>query len=204
MKKLFLLIGAVLLLNGCSFGMDAVTYTELELKSVYLNEHDKDYRDLYESNDIEKFEAIYYDGVNLEVEFLAEYTETYYEELTDETLSRAVDIYDEIYSHSKFKVEATDDQNIVKVTISPIDIITKTVTEENVNAIYDQLLLMSYTNTQLENAYFNGILDLIEKELDNIGYLEEVELNINVDFVNSYYEISEEEFTNIDTYIIGY
>ncbi len=204
MKKLFLLIGAVLLLNGCSFGMDAAKYTELELNSVYLNDHDQEYRNMFETTDIEEFETIYYDGVNLEVEFLAEYTGTYYEELTDETINRAVDIYDEIYSHSKFQVEATDDQSIVKVTISPIDIITKTVTDESVNAIYDQVLTMNYTDTELENAYFNSILDLIEQELDNIGYLEDVELNVTVDFVSSYYEISEEQFGNIDTYIIGY
>ncbi len=192
----------VLLLTGC-IGMSKVEYTEMELNSVYLNQHEDKYRNIYEDNSIQIFEERYFNGVLREVEFFAYYIDATEEELKQETLDKGQEIFDKIYQKSKFEITENGDKVVVK--IYPIDIITKTLADENIySTVYEEAYNEATSLDEVEDLYFNKMLDLLNNNINSINYLEPVEIEIEVTNTSGYYEISDDYTEKIDTYIIAY
>ena len=63
----------------------------------------------------------------------------------------------------------------------------------------------SMTESELEAVYQDSILTIIEGKVDSIDYLEPVDQTVLVKKdSDGIWEISEEDFQNLDTYVIAY
>ncbi len=200
--KTILICTILISLTGCFNKIDEVSYTTMELNSIYLNQHDEKYRDLFIDSDITLFEENYYEGVAFEVEFLIYYVDAIEEDLKEETIKRAEEIYDRIYKYSKYEVSKNGDK--VEVKIYPIDIINKTVNDISVLSQLFTDATTESTDGNIEDLYFNKVLDTIEAQIGEIGYLEPITIDFELGITNGYYEITEEDMQEIDTYIISY
>ena len=126
-----LLLPALLLpLSACGGGMSdqtAMTYIQGTLDQNYLGKADDDFMSIVDTDAEEVAET--YEG-SLETEallFLGSFVEsTLDQETTDRLTAELVEMYREIYAHSKYTVDSASrmDENTysVKVTVEPIDI----------------------------------------------------------------------------------
>ena len=93
------------------------------LDELYLGQYNEDFLQLVDITEAEA-EQNYLDGLDVEAQFFAQYF--LIENLTDDIKAEIVDLYKEIYSHSRYEVgeatEVDEDTYGVPVTIYPIDI----------------------------------------------------------------------------------
>ncbi len=211
-KKLLtlgLVIATVLFTTGCTSSfIDPQRYLELDLSSTYLNEHSEELLDMYADDfTIADLENMYVQNVTGEVEYFFYYIDAVTEYIDDATLGRAAMIYDEIYSHSTFSVadaEKTDFGYEVDVTISPINVIVDTITEDAYNTIVDEVYVQDLSAEELENMFVNRLLDLVEAGLDTVEYGEDVVVTVKIIENEDVFEVLQESWSEIDTYIIAY
>ena len=124
---LALVLAAVMALSlaGCGTLMtDSVgALVQGNLDELYLGQYNEDFLQLVDITEAEA-EQNYLDGLDVEAQFFAQYF--LIENLTDDIKAEIVDLYKEIYSHSRYEVgeatEVDEDTYGVPVTIYPIDI----------------------------------------------------------------------------------
>jgi hypothetical protein len=192
---------------------NAETLVKGNLDSIYHNVHAEEYVAMCETT-TEECIADYEEAIQIEVDYFIYYFEFDETMITDSTHERITNLYKKIYDHSKYEIgsvsEAGDNYS-VSVTIYPIDIIDKLLTDD-----YDDFYLSyeeKYNNgdsaEELEEYWQNGILEMMESHLNSIDYLDSVTLSVQVIPVEEttdtvYYAIDDNDFATINEYIIAY
>lgn len=226
---------AVLCLTACGIGGSSpdddsvTTLVRGTLNEIYLGRYDKDFLELVNITEDEAGEA-YENGIDVEARYFCtyfriideDYGETYEDTVTDETKQKIRDLYKKIYSKTKFTVgdvaKYDNDKYSVPVTVSPINIFelvddVLSSGEENplttfqietadidVNSMTDE----EY-NEYVQN-YAQAWIDLVESQIDKIGYDEDHTVDISVvrNESNGFFYISEDDLRTFDAYVIIY
>lgn len=206
-----LLLG-LLTLSACG-GFDAKALVQGNLDVIYLGTYDQDYLDMVEITE-EEAEASYNEGIENEATFFCDYFDVDWDMLTTDGQQEILDMYKQIYQHSKYEVgEVTrnSDTYLVELTIYPIDIIQK-FTDEDSDFFLDswQHRLDTgefdlYTDEEFEQAWSHEIVTLISARLDKIGYLDPETISVQIaQDDDGYYVITDNDFKRIDDLMIAY
>lgn len=226
---LFLIIFCMSIsLTACSNNYEEMVLKLVDgnIASVYLGETDQEYLKLVGETKAEN-EKIYLEGMRVEAEYFAiywgiidtSYGESY-DDLSSDLKSSIVELYKEIYSHTKYEVKSAakqdDESYSVKVLVEPINImeLASDVYESgeyeplnafwtkyaniDVNAMTDEEY-MNYTN-----EYGEVIVQLVKDQFPNLGYLEQRSQSIQVELVDDAWQINEDDFNIFDSYVISY
>lgn len=135
------------------------------------------------------------------------------DEVSDATYQRMVKIFETLYAHCKYKVgEVTrsSDRFLVSVTVYPIDVISKakengiddfekSYGERARKGEFDKL-----SDSEREELWADGIITEVEKNLDNIGYLDPVTISLQVIIEDDGYSIVDDDLVRMDELVISY
>ena len=229
-RALALVLATLMLLVSvsCSLlsGEDRVTrLVQGNLDQVYLGEYDDDYLALVDLT-AEQAEEEYQTGLRYEAEFFAYYFGILTEEESFDALDPAlqqdiIDLYDEIYSHSRYEVEPSvrqrDGSYTVKVRIEPIEIMVQA-TEVYESDGYQPLVDYFAESSELDwatmteedywadtNRYGALVVSLVRSLLPELRYGEEKSQVIQVDETeDGYLQINGDDFAIFDEYVITY
>lgn len=142
-------------------------------------------------------------------------------EPTEMQLHRAKELYKKIYAKADYTVASSTKQDdgtfAVKVTIRPMDILhlVSDNTEEgfadfmtkfsavDTDSMTDAEFVAWYTNT-FAKEYYDTVLDILESQIDSIGYLDEKSIVIQVQKDEEGLYFSNEDWQNLDNLIIDY
>lgn len=198
-------------LTGCFATFDAQAYVQGNLDVIYLNKISDEYLKTV-TNSKEDLEEIYESGIAVEAEYFASYFAIDLDKAPEDTLDKIESLYKEIYACAKYEVgEASkaDDEYLVNVTVYPVDIIQKIVTEdwpafeETWVGMADQLNTLD--DAEVEKLWCDSIFNMVEQRIDSIGYLEPETISISViKDTNGVYTISDNDFGRVDTLVINY
>lgn len=200
---------------GSSFADDVTLLVQGNLDELYLCKFDQEYMELVNTTEEDCMDN-YLSGLEMEAEVFAYYFNI--TEPTEELKAEIVELYKQIYAHSKFTVNpATElDENTyaVKVQVSPIDIFQRVLDAETAGALDD--FYGKYTEEQVnamtdaEYAAYDAewadrVLQLCYQELENVDYMEEQSLAIQVTKnSDSIWSITDNDLAAIDELIIYY
>ncbi len=225
MKRTLKLVLVTLLvstmLSGCTIisgllggdGLDPELIVLEELNSSYLNQHSQNYMDSFiEPMTEEELEEFYMSNVESEAAWLASYFGVDYTYLDEDTASRLIAATEALYQKIKFEVissEKTGDDYIVTVAVEPIDIITKTFTEEMFNeyaaAALNDAEMLAMDDTAFSSRVVNDMLDVLDAAMPELGYVEAIEVEIGIDVSDEGYEVSFDDIEDgFHQYIIEY
>lgn len=194
------------------------------IDSIYQGKYDPAYLELVGITRAEA-EQDYLSGLDIEAEYFAhyfgivepDYGDTY--DMLEESLQNAiVDLYDEIYSYSRYTVVDTvqysDGTYSVRVVVYPINIMelamdayadygpyvafNEKYAGADFNAMSDAEYL-AYTN-----EYGHVIVQLVRDQLPNLGYSDQKSIAIQVDEVNGGLDMNDDDWSRLDDYIIDY
>lgn len=221
MKKILTLSTMILLLISISFSGcgnepeidSASTYVQGILDTIYLGEQSSEFLAITKVNNPSQLEEEYENGIKAEVDYFSYYfnldsaSAAFEEELTD--------MYKSIYQHSKYQVQPsikTDETFYVDVVISPIDVIYKVVEEdlasyiESFRAASENGELDGLTEEEYNNLYASGIIELVQKRIQNLGYYEDQTVTVEVvaGSEDGLYYIHDNSLAEIDAIIIKY
>ena len=208
-KKATAVIAAcmAIVLTACIGSFDASKYVEGALKNIYLGDAST-YMELVDITEDEAA-AEYESGIEVEADFFLQYCGI--PSVSDDVYQQIVDMYKNIYQHSKFEVQEAvkngNDYN-VEVLISPIDIIVKN-TDAISTTIDDFVATMNpddYADEQSAyDAVMVSIVDLINADMENLGYEDEISVIVKVEQdENGYYGLSSDAIGQLDQEIIAY
>ncbi len=215
MKKMISTCVLILLLIssvGCSLfsSFDAKEYLNQEMKSTYLDEHTDTFikllGDVYTK---EELQQMYESGVQLETEyFIGSYLGFDLSLMDDDTKMRSIDLYDQIYAHTKYEiieVKQVNQNYEVSMLVYPIDIIQTSITD----TYYQELESSESDLITMDDATFANFatqlaLDKIEQNIENISYLEVVEILVHIEYIDGTYVLNNEDWAQIDTHVIAY
>ena len=215
-KRLAALLLALCLafsLAGCGVsGEDIQLLVQGNIDQIYLGRWSDEYLVMVDS-DTASLEQGYEEGLEVEAEVFITYFSIEYP--TDELRAQIVNLYKEIYSHSKYEVgepAVIDDETWgVPVTVYPMNIMEQ-VSDASEEAIAE--LQANYTAEDVateegymayDAAWAQMFIDLCYEKLDTLGYLEPEEMVIQV-ALNSddYWQIAENDFQRLDAAMIYY
>lgn len=225
---LVLMLCMLFSLTACkSSGVEeATTLVQGNIDVIYLGKYDPEYLKLVNSTE-ETAEQDYLAGLEVEAEYFSYYWgivdsdlgETY-EDLDESFRAELVELYREIYSHSKYEVQEavkqSDTSYAVKVLIDPIDIMDQAVTLYE-NDEYEPLneFRAKYADTDFSlmsdeeymdytHEYGEIIVQLVRDQLPNLGYMEQKSQTIQVESVNGVQSINDDDWGIFDSYVIYY
>ncbi len=214
-KSKFLLpllaLGLMFVFTGCMSRFDASKYVDALMHNIYLDDSTA-YLEMVDTTATEAHQA-YLDGLATESEVFFNYISFDTNYLSDETRQRVIDFYDAVYSHSKFEVEdasKSGDGYTVVVRIYPIDIFEKSADELDayVDVFVEKITNGDYDNMseqEMEESYQNGVLAILEAKIDSIDYLDPVEQTVQIkEDTDGLWGMSQEDFQNLDKYVIQY
>ena len=203
---LALALALALSLAGCG-AMEDVSRTLVQgnLDEIYLGKYSDEFLELVDIT-ADEAETNYLQGLQTEAEFFMYYFDITYP--TEELTNELVELYKEIYSHSRYEVgESTkvDDTTYgVQLTIYPIDIMQKVVdqSEPVINELNNQTF---DTYEAYDAAWAEAFIQLCRDNLDSVGYLDPVEMVVQVKRdENNVWTIYEDDFQDIDLAMIHY
>lgn len=222
----FIAIALVLALSlsGCGvlslLGADPTesvrTLVQGNLDEIYLGKYNSDFLELTDTTE-EEAEQNYLDGLAVEAQVFAQLCSIDY--LTDELEAEVVDMYKEIYSHSKYELgevqKIDDDTYGVQLTIYPIDIMQQLIdasgaAAEEFNAQYseeEQALINSDADAYAayDEAWARMTIELCRSLIPNIGYMDPVTMLVQVvRDTDGLWVIDDNDFNEIDLNIIYY
>ena len=221
MKKRIALLLAVTIISmaafaGCGSGSQkdfAAVYVQGILDTLYLGQYNSDFLALtdYESED--QLAREYENGILAETDYFAYYFNV--STLSEKTRADLQELYKEIYSFSKYKVNPStgaEGSYDVDVVISPIDVIQKVTQEdlpdylESLRESFEDGAFEDLTEVEYEDAYALGIIALIKDRMTDIGYLEDQTLTVHVvkDAEDGLYYVQDDGLAQIDEHIIKY
>ncbi|SEP62130.1 hypothetical protein SAMN02910369_00302 [Lachnospiraceae bacterium NE2001] len=209
-KKLSLLVSIVMLLSLTGCGNNTSNY-QAYVKSLITSNYlgvTGEYVKLTGANE-EDAEATYLQNVTR----LADNLSMYYglDISGDPELAPAmVDLAKQIYGKAKFDVgKAYKDNNInyVDVTIYPIDIINQTNPEivayvQRFNEAVENGDYNDYTKEEYEYEFASGIIGILAGAVEDIDYSNPETVQVRIITTDDSYYIGNEDFKNIDKYII--
>ena len=216
-----LLLPALLLpLSACGGGMSdqtAMTYIQGTLDQNYLGKADDDFMSIVDTDAEEVAET--YEG-SLETEallFLGSFVEsTLDQETTDRLTAELVEMYREIYAHSKYTVVSASqmDENTysVKVTVEPIDIFHLVADDldngamDELNSRYPESFESEAQYAQYEVEWVERMIELVYENLPDLGYLDPTSTLVQVswDEDENLWGIPDDDFWSLDALIIDY
>ena len=210
-----LVLALALSLAGCGTLMtDSMKLlVQGNLDVVYLGKFSEEYMELTDSTEAE-LEANYLDGLDFQADYFAQYFQI--DNLTDEIKAQIVELYKEIFSHSRYEVgEASkvDDSTYgVKLTVYPIDVMQRVIDEsdaivDSVNSQFtDEQLATEEGYAVYDAAWAQAFIDACYDKLASVGYLdpEEMVVQVTQDPADELWTISDNDFQRIDTAIIYY
>lgn len=193
---------------------------------IYQGKYDEEYLESVNSTK-EEAEQDYLDGLELEAEFFANYWGIvdadygeFYDDLDESLKTEIVDLYKEIYSHSKYEVldavKHDDGSYSVKVLVEPIDIMEQAYNlYENDEyaplndfwAKYEDTDFSAMTDEEyvaFSHEYGQLIVQLVKDQIPNLGYKEQQSLSIQVENDNGVQSINDDDWANFDSYVIYY
>lgn len=214
-KIIAIVLAAVLcmgLLSGCgSFSAADLVKNNLDL--VYLNQYTDDYLEKV-GLDKEQAQQQYEDGLDVEVEYFANYFTIELDVCGDEVRQQIADLYRQIYNRSKYEVgeeSRSGDTYLVQLTVYPIDIFQKVVDEDSeafqadMQTRADSGEFDNMTDDEYEVVWAQAIIDLVAARIDSIGYLDPQTISVQVvKDENNVYSIDDSDFNRIDSLIIAY
>ena len=214
--KIIPLIGVVVGLVAVFFiNRSNQFHADAYVKSIMDNLFLDDSTEYVELVDITAMEAhtAYLEGLSQEADIFYGYVGFDKEYLSQEMSGRVIALYDKIYKYSRYEVgeaNKTKEGYTVTVRIYPIDIWDRS--EDDITAFVEGFYKKisngeydSMTESELEAVYQDSILTIIEGKVDSIDYLEPVDQTVLVKKdSDGIWEISEEDFQNLDTYVIAY
>ena len=215
-----------LTLTACWGGeKDVTALVQGNIDEIYLGKFDEDYLKLVGISQEEAQQA-YLDGLEVEAEFFANYwaisdTSITYDQLDEGLRQDIVDLYKEIYSHTKFEVKPavkqSDGSYTVQVLVDPIDIMQLATDVydsgsyqplEDFWAKYGQVDLSAMSEEEylaLSNEYGALVVQLVEEQLDNLGYLDQKSLSLQIqDNGSGVVTINQDDWGTFDDYVIYY
>lgn len=206
---------------------DVTTLVRGNINEIYLGQYDADFLKMVESTEAEA-EQVYLDGLEVEAEYFAYYwgivdsgMGELYTDLDESLRSDIVELYKEIYSHTKFEVQSAAEQSdgsfAVKVLVEPIDIMEQAEelymndgyeplsqfwskhAETDFSAMTDEEY-MAYTH-----EYGEVIVSLVRDQIPNLGYLEQKSQSIQVEQdEDGLFTINSDDWAIFDSYVISY
>lgn len=229
MKKVLLILlslALMLSLTGCGGLWDLLgdesdriaAYIQGYLDLTYKGQFNEDYMeelDLTEEDMQERYES----GLRVEAQFF-ENAIGYIEYPTEESTSRLMDIYAQIYSYSDYTVESCtkleSGNYAVEVSFRPIDTLTK-LNPEQFDQVFVEVLgeFGVYDDEDLANmseedyiaadgVYAQRIMDLLEQAIPGTGHGEERSVVVQIKDAGDYWEPVQEDIDTIDYYLIDY
>lgn len=230
MKKRFVFLAFILcvaiMLPACALspllgGFDVEMYVAGSIDSVYLNKHSANYLEIVDTTR-ESAEQDYLDGLDISAKYFAlywgivesDYGERY-DDLSDSLKKKITDLLDEIYSHTKYEIEAsskTKDGYAVEIVVSPINIMELAYDAAN---DYEPLqnFWSKYADTDVNamsdaeyweytHEYGNIIVQLVKDQLPNLSYKEAKSMMIRIEEEDEFYTINDEDWGLFDAYVI--
>lgn len=187
-------------------------YIEAIMDCSYRGELNR-YTEVVDATEAEA-EEVYYSTVEYYAYELMAYNEVAYDYVSEDLFNQYVELAKRVMAKAKYNVnEATkvEDDYQVKVEIYPIDF--NDITTEEIENYIDEFnkMLEGIDTTQLteeqiieyEEMYGQNVLSILEKYEDQIGYKDVVSkvVIIEVD-EDGYYGISDEDWYDIDDYVV--
>lgn len=143
-------------------------------------------------------------------------------EPSDMQLHRAKELYKEIYAKADYTIASSTKQDdgtfAVKVTIKPLDVLH--LVKDNFEAGFDAFFTKfeavdtesmsdeefgTWYESTFASEYYDTLLDLIEDQIDSMGYLDEKSIVIQVQqSEDGSLFFSDEDWANLDNLIIDY
>ena len=215
MKVIAIVLAVVLcmgLLSGCgSFSATELVKNNLDL--IYLNQYTDDYLTRV-GLDKEQADQEYEDGLEVEAEYFASTFDIDLDICGDEIRQQIIDLYRQIYTHSKYEVGAesrSGDTYLVQLTVYPIDIFQK-VNDEDAEAFLADMQeradageFVNMTDDEYEVVWAQAIIDMVSARIDSIGYLDPQTISVQVvKGEDNVYVIDDSDFNRIDSLIIAY
>ncbi len=194
-------------LAGCGTAMSdaSVMLVQGNLDEIYLGKYDSGFLELVDSTEAVA-EENYLQGLETEAQYFAYYFDIEY--LTDELESEIVELYKDIYAHSRYEVgevaKINDTTYGVSVTVYPVDIMQKVVeqSEAAITALNEQTF---ETYEEYDSAWAEMFITLCRDNLDSIGYLDPVDMVVQVtQNSDGVWTIYESDFNRVDAAIISY
>ena len=194
---------------------DAETYVDGLLKEIYLGQFEESYMELV-GTDRRAAEDNYEMTLELEASYFVNYC---YSILypTEEYMDKLKDLYEEIYSHTKYEIVSVAEQDdgsfAVKLSVEPINIfqLVDAGWEEGMEKWYTQYpttVLKTLSSEEYEAAdqkYAGMVLDLFWEKMADIG--NEAARTITVQLEKNedgYYVINQDDLNRLDELIINY
>lgn len=209
-----------LLLTGCGgvTADDAKAYIQGCLDAAYLGQYNQDYLDLSGLTEEESRQEDYEWNTQAEAEILMEYFAIYPSETAS---AQALDLVKEIYSHSKYEVKGAskleDGSYAVTVDIQPIDILYRYSLENDISAVWadvlarhgvtseEELYAMSDADYEaMEDLYAAAVLDGIHALLPELAYGQEQTVMLQLELEDNVYTLVDTDWQHLDGMIIDY
>jgi len=227
----FLMLFAI---SACSFFSytiaDALKMEQMYVKGIldtwYKGVCDERYLSFVDATS-EEIQQYYEENLLAEADLFAYYWSFYLEELGEsfDSLSKEVqeeiiELCKEMYKHAKYEVVSSakieEDSYAVKVLVYPVNLL---------GIAYDSYIANGYQPlddfyAEYENADFESMTDaeyfeynerfakltlqLIKEHLPNIGNMEEKSIMVQVDIIDGYYEINEDDISEVAWNVIYY
>lgn len=207
-----LVLLSIVSLTGCSlFGNSKKTYANYvqSLLDVNYKAEFTDYMNITGATQ-EESQTVYDDGLN----YLAEALMVAYgvnDVEGSDIKSQFVELAKNIYSHASYEiteVTKTDGVYQVTVTIYPIDILLITYDDvvayiEDMNQRVTAGEYNDYELDDYETEYAQGIIDILNEAIPNIGNGEGVTVTVTILDNEEYYYISDADFLALDKAILA-
>jgi len=226
---LTLLIISCMLFTACGVINNeeaVVTLVEGNINELYLGVYDDEYLKMVDSTAKES-KMLYQDGLEIEAEYFAYYWGIIepdygdsYTDLTPDLRRSIVELYKEIYSHTKYEILSVAVQNdgsyAVKISVDPINImelaleVYESDNYEPLNEFWTKSESLDFeTITEEEylaylNEYGEIIIQLVKDQLPSIGYTEQKTQTLQVECVDDLWGINEDDWAVFDEYVIYY
>lgn len=203
---IFLFIPAVL--SGCA-RFDKTAYVQATLDSIYKGDHLK----LSEitGSDIASLEANYSEGINAETASFLNYMGVgdYADKVSGDVKKNIFRLLKQLYKHASYSVGEENEDGTIPVKILPISLYS--VSGDKITAYMQDFFAKNdkgdfsdLSDEEFYSQYIQGILNIIGQSLNAISYSNEVTINIRIEQDGTSYSISEENFAELDRYILDY
>ena len=176
-----------------NFKGEIEAYAEIVDKSADTLE--QEYNLMMETTDVENFKTFFDIG-----------------SISDETKVKVISFYQELFTKANYETTGTekvDDGYEVTVEVSPLDIFYQS--HEDVNAFIaefnennEDLAYADLTESEYEDVYAQGVLEVLQKHLDSVGYLERRTFTVKVLKDNNSYSIDSEGFDAVCEAVVAY
>lgn len=194
---------------------DVAVFIQGELDATYLGQYNEDYLKLMDVTAQELEEQNYIWNLEAEAEL---FMKSYGMEETDETTEKVVDLFKEIYSHSKYEVQTAskleNGSYAVEVLVDPIDVIVQFDKQYDVNAMYSEILENhgvenpeAMTDEQylaLETEYADAVISAIRDLIPNLGYGKQQSAMLQLKLEGNTYTLVETDWQKLDEMILDF